>query len=411
MARTRPARVAAMNVVLAHPELGILGGAERLVLDAAMELRARGHRVVILTARCDPARAFPEAIDGSLDVRVHGRGLPLQIAGRLRAPCAVARMAWLSVALRHLNERPDVVLCDLVAHVIPRFRRAARVPVVLYCHHPDRLLAPPAKGAMRWYRRAIDHLEERGTALADRVLVNSEFTARRLREAFPQIVVSPSVVYPGVALPACPELPDEPPPGPLVILTVGRFAPEKRPQLAVDALAALRGRLAQPAFARVRLVLSGTYDARRHEQREAVATVEECIRMRALAEQIELRFSPSEDERRALLARCRVLLHTQPDEHFGYAPVEAMAAARPVIAIASGGPAETVGDGETGILCSPTADAIADAMARLLTDHEAAARMGRAGRARVAARFSRAAFGARLDAILRDVVAERCAPT
>jgi len=411
MARVRPpAGAAAVNVVFAHPELG-LGGAERLVLDAAMELRARGHRIVLLTTRCDPARAFPEAADGSLDVRVHGRGLPAQIAGRLRAPCAVARMAWLSVALRRLEERPDVVICDLVAHVIPLLRRAARAPVVLYCHHPDRLLAPSAEGAMRWYRGPIDRLEEKGTAVADRVLVNSEFTARRMREAFPRIVVSPSVVYPGVAPSDCPELPDEPPPGPVVVLTVGRFAPQKRPQLAVDALAALRGRLAAPAFARVRLVLAGGYDARLREQRETVATLEERIRTHGLAEQVELRLSPSEDERRALLARCRVLVHTQPDEHFGYAPVEAMAAGRPVIAIASGGPAETVGDGETGVLCTSTGDAIADAMARLLTDHEAAARMGRAGRARVTARFSRATFGARLEAVLREVVAERRSAT
>jgi len=100
-------------------------------------------------------------------------------------------------------------------------------------------------------------------------------------------------------------------------------------------------------------------------------------------------------------------VHTHPDEHFGYAPVEAMAAGRPVVAIRSGGPAETVEDGETGILCAPSPDAIADAMARLATDHVATTRMGRAGRIRVAARFSRAAFGARFDDVLRELAAAR----
>ena len=406
MARVRAAGAAAVRVAFVHPELG-LGGAERLVLDAAAELRARGHRVVVLTTRRDPARAFPEAVDGSLDVRVHGRALPAHVAGRLRAPCAIARMAWLAVALRRLDERPDVVVCDLVAHVIPLLRRAARAPVVLYCHHPDRLLAPSTTGAFEWYRRPIDRLEELGTAAADHVLVNSEFTARRMREAFPRIAVSPSVVHPGVARSECPDLPDEPAPGPVVVLAIGRFAPEKHLDLAVDALAALRSRLAAPAFARVHLVLAGGYDARLREQGETVAMLEHRIRTHGLATQVELRLSPSEDERRALLASCRLLLHTQPGEHFGYAPVEAMAAGRPVIAIASGGPAETVKDGETGILCAPTSDAIADAMARLLGDDATAACMGRAGRARVAARFSRATFGARLDAILGDVVANR----
>lgn len=398
-----------MNVAFVHPELG-LGGAERLVLDAATELRGRGHRVVVLTTRCDPARAFPEAVDGSVDVRVHGRWIPAHVAGRLRAPCAIARMAWLASALRRLGEPPDVVVCDLVAHVIPLVRRASRAPVVLYCHHPDRLLAPRSGGAMRAYRRPIDWLEERGTAAADRVLVNSEFTATRLRAAFPRIALAPRVVHPGVAPNECPDLPDEPPPGSVVVLVVGRFAPEKRHGLAVEALVALRARVTPAAFERVRLVLAGGYDARLREQRETVASLEASIRAHGLVERVTLRLSPADAERRTLLADCRVVLHPQPDEHFGYVPVEAMAAGRPVIAIASGGPAETVADGETGLLCAPTGDALADAMARLVTDPAAAARMGRAGRVQAATRFSRAAFGARLDAALREVAAGRGSP-
>jgi alpha-1,3/alpha-1,6-mannosyltransferase len=395
-----------VTIVFVHPELG-LGGAERLVLDAAMELRARGHRVVLLTAECDPAHAFPEAVDGSLDVRVHGRAIPRAIAGRLRAPCAIARMAWLGRALGRLEVRPDVVVCDLVAHVVPWLRRAARAPLALYCHHPDRLLTSATGRARRWYRVPIDRLEETGTAAADRVIVNSEFTARRLRDAFPHLMVATTVVYPGVAPSDCPDLPDAPPPGPMTILAMGRFSPEKRLELAVDAFARLRDRIPPPAFARMRLVLAGAYDARLPEQREVMTTLEASVGAHGLATQVELRRSPSETERRALLAASRFLVHTHPDEHFGYAPVEAMAAGRPVVAIRSGGPAETVEDGETGILCAPSPDAIADAMARLATDHVATTRMGRAGRIRVAARFSRAAFGARFDDVLRELAAAR----
>src|SRR5438552_363173 len=84
----------------------------------------------------------------------------------------------------------------------------------------------------------------------------SESTARRLRDAFPRLTVSTIVVYPGVASSDCPDLPDEPPPGPITILAVGRFSPEKRLELAVDAFARLRDRMAPPAFARMRLVLA-----------------------------------------------------------------------------------------------------------------------------------------------------------
>jgi alpha-1,3/alpha-1,6-mannosyltransferase len=81
-----------------------------------------------------------------------------------------------------------------------------------------------------------------------------------------------------------------------------------------------------------------------------------------------------------------------------------MAAGRPVVAVNHGGPTETIADGETGLLCAPTPEAFATALARLLGEGGVAARMGRAGRARVAAGFSRAAFGARIERILLEAV-------
>ena len=52
-------------IVFFHPDLGI-GGAERLVVDAAVGLQERGHRVVIFTNHCDPGHCFDECRDGSL---------------------------------------------------------------------------------------------------------------------------------------------------------------------------------------------------------------------------------------------------------------------------------------------------------------------------------------------------------
>lgn len=58
--KTRPKRI-----LFIHPDLGI-GGAERLVVDAAVGLQSRGHTVVIYTSHCDKAHAFDEARDGLL---------------------------------------------------------------------------------------------------------------------------------------------------------------------------------------------------------------------------------------------------------------------------------------------------------------------------------------------------------
>jgi alpha-1,3/alpha-1,6-mannosyltransferase len=399
-------RAAALNVAFIHPDLG-LGGAERLVVDAAAHLVHAGHRVVVLTSHHDPARAFPETSDGTLDVRVRGRFLPGHVGQRLRAPCAVARMAWLAALTARLPELPDVVFCDLVPHVIPLLRLVGRARIVLYCHYPDRLLAPSGGALYRWYRSPIDRLEELGTGMADRVLVNSRFTAQRLRESFPRLRVEPIVLYPGVDPLPTPDLAPDGGTSDKTILCMGRFDPRKHVGLAIEALAALRTRLPPCDFAQVRLVVAGGYDPRLREQRETVRELETLVRRLDLVDRVLLRPSPTEAERLALLSECRCVVYTPHDEHFGYVPVEAMAAGRPVVAVSAGGPVETVCDGETGLLCPPQPEAFATALARLLGDGALAARLGSAGRAHVAAHFSRAAFGRRLEGVLRSLVEER----
>lgn len=53
------------TIVFFHPDLGI-GGAERLVVDAAVGLQNRGHAVVVFTNHCDPKHCFDECRDGPL---------------------------------------------------------------------------------------------------------------------------------------------------------------------------------------------------------------------------------------------------------------------------------------------------------------------------------------------------------
>ena len=51
------------SIVFFHPDLGI-GGAERLVIDAAVGLKNLGHKVTIFTSHCDQNHCFDEARDG-----------------------------------------------------------------------------------------------------------------------------------------------------------------------------------------------------------------------------------------------------------------------------------------------------------------------------------------------------------
>ncbi|XP_043364475.1 alpha-1,3/1,6-mannosyltransferase ALG2 isoform X2 [Dermochelys coriacea] len=98
------------SVLFLHPDLG-LGGAERLVVDGALALRARGCRVQIWTAHYDPARCFSET--RGLAVRSVGDWLPRSLFGRGHALCAALRMAYVALYVLLLSgEEMDVFVCD-----------------------------------------------------------------------------------------------------------------------------------------------------------------------------------------------------------------------------------------------------------------------------------------------------------
>lgn len=72
-----------LRIGFIHPDLGIgvfngqpstaaddeTGGAERLVVDAAIALQELGHDVTLFTSRHDPSRCFEETRDGTWQVR------------------------------------------------------------------------------------------------------------------------------------------------------------------------------------------------------------------------------------------------------------------------------------------------------------------------------------------------------
>ncbi len=385
-----------LRVAFVRPGLGI-GGAERLVVDAALELDARGHEVTLYVGDRQEAQ-LDEVRAGRVRVVAVGRRLPAHVAQRLRAPAAILRAAWAARALGRARPAPDVVVVDLVAHVIPLLRRLVQAPIACYCHFPDLLLAPRRRGLYALYRLPLDRLEAAGLAAADRVLVNSRFTASVVRATFPRLAAGAlEVVHPGVEVDTTAP---PPPSGEPLVLSVNRFDPGKNLALAVDALGALRERLAPAAFAAVRLVLAGHFDARLAEARALAADLEARAAQLGLAGQVALVRSPSDAERRALLARAACVVYTPSAEHFGIVPLEAMAAARPVVAVNHGGPTETIVHERTGLLAEPTPAAFADALARVLGDAAAARRMGEAGWAHVRANFSRRSFGDRLERTL-----------
>ncbi|XP_076869279.1 alpha-1,3/1,6-mannosyltransferase ALG2 [Brachyhypopomus gauderio] len=392
-----------VRVVFLHPDLGI-GGAERLVVDAAVALRSRGCSVQIWTAHHDPRHCFSETLD--LPVVCVGDWLPVSVCGHFHALCAYLRMMYVAFYLVFLSgEEFDVVFCDQVSACIPVLRLVRhRKKVLFYCHFPDQLLTQRRSLLKRLYRAPIDRLEELTTGMADRVVVNSKFTAGVFRQTFPRLAaVHLDILYPSLNTAAfdgeAEDLGGLVPEGRgLLFLSINRYERKKNLPLALRALAALKARVSAARWGHVHLVLAGGYDERVAENVQHYEELRSLAASLGLEERVTFLRSFSDRLKVALLRGSACVLYTPSGEHFGIVPVEAMYAGRPVVAVASGGPLESVAHGETGFLCEPTPESFSEAMERLATDAGLRDRMGRAGRARVLERFSLQAFAEQLHA-------------
>ena len=109
-----------------------------------------------------------------------------------------------------------------------------------------------------------------------------------------------------------------------------------------------------------------------------------------------------------LLADCDVFVLPSLYEGLPLSILEAMSAARPVIATHIGGTDEAVIAGETGLLVPPAnSAALAAAIRSLLTDRPLAQRMATAGRARVEQEFSAAKMVQHVIDVYDELLAKR----
>lgn len=152
------------------------------------------------------------------------------------------------------------------------------------------------------------------------------------------------------------------------------------------------------------LVMAGGYDERVQENVEHYQELRDLVCQLNLNDNVTFLRSVSDAQKRSLLKSCTCLLYTPDREHFGIVPIEAMYMRCPVIAIASGGPLETVEDGVTGFLCQPTEDSFAEAMSRIASSSDLVKKLGEAGRKRVEEKFSFEQFTEKLDKVVNGLM-------
>ncbi|KAK7365234.1 hypothetical protein VNO80_14132 [Phaseolus coccineus] len=401
-------RSSKLNIAIIHPDLGI-GGAERLIVDAAVELASQGHKVHVFTAHHDKNRCFEETVAGTFPVTVYGSFLPRHVFYRLHALCAYLRCLFVAFCVLFMWHSFDVVLADQVSVVIPIFKLKRSIKVVFYCHFPDLLLAQHSTFITRMYRKPIDYVEEMTTGMADLILVNSNFTASTFANTFKSLHangIRPAVLYPAVNVDQF----NEPSSFKLNFLSINRFERKKNIQLAISAFALLHspeGIFKHKDITNASLTIAGGFDKRLKENVEYLEELKDLAQKKGVSSKIRFITSCPTDERNALLSECLCVLYTPKDEHFGIVPLEAMAAYKPVIACNSGGPVESIKNGVTGFLCDPTPQEFSSAMAKLINDPQGAEKMGREARRHVDESFSTKSFGQYLNRYLVDIHREK----
>ena len=206
-------------------------------------------------------------------------------------------------------------------------------------------------------RRAIVHAADRrllGPARMARLFAQSRTIASRLRE---HLGLAADVLYP------------PPPPRRYrtdrfgdYVFAVSRLTPLKRIDLLVRALS-------EPAAAGVRCTIAG--------DGEEAGRIRQLVRDHGLASRVTLLGAVDSATLVSRLAACRAVVFPAFDEDYGLVTVEAFASGKAVVTCRdSGGPAELVRDGETGLLCDPSPASLAEALARLASDRGLAEKLG-----------------------------------
>lgn len=409
-----------VRVLFIHPDLGI-GGAERLVVDAAIALQQRGHTVSFLTNHHDVTHCFEETRNGQLKVETVGDWLPRSIFHKFFAFCAYLRMLYATLYTTFcLSQREhfDVIFVDIISVGIPILKWATGHPKILfYCHFPDQLLTTKTSLLKRWYRAPLDFLEERTTARADSILVNSKFTRRVFKETFKSIEVMPTVLYPSLDTKYFDETvvsdidsdvgPLDLSPEAIVFLSINRFERKKNIPLALNAFKRLEKLVPKSDWDRCHLLVVGGYDRLNTENIEHFVELTEMADFLKISTKCSFLRSPSNKFKLWLIKRSDALVYTPANEHFGIVPLEAMFLRKPVIACNCGGPTETVIHDSTGFLCDEgnAEEEFAKAMARIVTGgRKLSESMGEKGRKRVQQNFSFEAFTEKLDFIIKELL-------
>ena len=325
-----------MRIAVCSPQVPFArGGAEILAETLVTQLRARGHTADLLTIpfKWYPgARVLTQALLWRLLDLEEVDGAPVDLVIATKFPSYVVRHPRKVVWLVHqFRQAYDLDRTELGQFGEEPFDRATR--------------------------RAVHRLDRIALGEARRVFAISQNVAKRLRDSTE--IESEVLVPPPQALDyRCDRYEG-------FVLSVGRLDISKRVDLLLAAAAAEQ---------QLEIVVAGDGPDR--------ARLEELRDRLGLNGRVSFAGRVDESELTDLYARCLAVYYAPVDEDLGFVPYEAFLSEKPVITTRdAGGPLEVVADRETGLVCEPTPEAIAEACGWLVTHPDEARELGARGKA------------------------------
>jgi glycosyltransferase involved in cell wall biosynthesis len=364
--------VGPLHIVGVDPERNFAGG-ESQVLGLTLELLRLGHRAELI---CDPSGLLWERAR-SAGVTCH----PLRIRNAIDLSAGMRLRALLSA------DHADIVHFHTArAHALAPFARGRAGALIVtrrMDYAPNRLTAP-------WlYGRAVDGIAAISSGVAD-ALVRSGVSRERVTiissgvdcdHFAPPSEASRQAARAALGLDA----------DTLAIGTVGSLVARKGHRYLIEAMAKLRDR---GAFARC--FIAG--DGPEHGALNAL------MRSRGLEGEITLMGGVGDV--RGLLWALDIFVLPSLMEGLGVALLEAMACALPAIASRTGGIADVIEDGVSGVMVAPgDSDQLRAALRRLAAARELRVALGAVARARAIEHFSMAAMAHRTLELYRTCLA------
>jgi phosphatidylinositol alpha-1,6-mannosyltransferase len=368
-----------MDILISHDFLPKIGGAHMWLHEV---YRRWATPVRVLTTRDDTdsdearrQRGFDANNDGSL--QIFRRAAPLDDINLLNWRCLTSFRAQLGEIARLRDDRitslhtlrafPEGFLGLLYKRVHP-----LRTRLVTYAHGEEILVAQTS--------RQLGLIAKWVYAGSDLIIANSENTKRMVLALCPRarvVCIHPGVDASAFALPAAEVAAFRSqwrwPAEAIAVATVARMEPRKNHASVIRAICELR---------RQGLPLTYVCAGDGQERESLVALTREC----ALEPWVRFPGAVTERDKRLIFAACDI--HAMPSvragpmiEGFGIVFLEAAAAGKPSVCGNTGGQAEAVQDGMTGLVVDGSDHSqLIDAMGRLARDPEIRTRMGEAGR-------------------------------